>query len=400
MKKRHLTRLSPLRKTKKTPKGYMCPWGGEYHTFLLFPPARELPETVQKVIWEGCKRVIVVPVRKSEKWFWSLGEIVVDRWDIPKGESILWDGKGKMLPQEGHLQYQPVRFDALGIEQEELNQTSWKQPLGDPDLREVLHLGACRPDGTTAALGLRKRPVGMKRRNWNVLALKRAKEGYGPPDLPDIDLIYPAFQKPSSHDNRNDSNRRSEVKSSSRDSPAAPTLTLNHLKKVESSISSQTVVDWILDLVGTETANCVDQRTPPQHLLYPRTRSVRSILEADAKEFSDPHLQKMVELYRKKLLDEFKDTAFNLERNNWEEIKANANKRGPEGWVKLELNEGSTTVAFSPIQAVGPRGEALKEKIQGFEKRGWIEGSKSPWVARGCRKLGNKSGGWSLIIGT
>ena len=38
----------------------------------------------------------------------------------------------------------------------------------------------------------------MKRWNWNVLALKRAKEGYGPPNSPDIDLIYPAFHKPSS----------------------------------------------------------------------------------------------------------------------------------------------------------------------------------------------------------
>ena len=106
---------------------------------------------------------------------------------------------------------------------------------------------------------------------------------------------------------------------------------------------------------------------------------MHSILEANAKEFSDPHLQKMVESYRKKLFDEFKDRAFNSERKNW----ANANKRGPDGWVKLELKEGSKPVAFSPMRAVDLREEALKEKDQGFERRGWIEGSKSPWVARG-----------------
>ena len=99
---------------------------------------------------------------------------------------------------------------------------------------------------------------------------------------------------------------------------------------------------------------------------------MRSVLEADAKEFSDPHLQRKVESYRKKLLDEFKDTVFNSEQNNWEEIKANANKRGPDGWVKLELEEGSNLLAFSPIRAVGLREEALKEKVQDFEKRGWI----------------------------
>ena len=50
VKKRNRTGLSPPRKTKKAPKGYMCPWGGEHHTLFLFPPARELAETVQKVI--------------------------------------------------------------------------------------------------------------------------------------------------------------------------------------------------------------------------------------------------------------------------------------------------------------------------------------------------------------
>ena len=89
----------------------------------------------------------------------------MDWWDIPKGESIFWDGKGKMLSQDGHLQYQAVLLDALGIEQEGLNQTSWKQLLGDPDLQEVLHQGGWRPEGTTAAPGISKRLVGMKRRN-------------------------------------------------------------------------------------------------------------------------------------------------------------------------------------------------------------------------------------------
>ena len=157
-----------------------------------------------------------------------------------RGE-YFWDGKGKMLSQEGHLQYRAIRFNALGIEQEGLSQTSWKQPLGDPDFKEVLHPGAWRPEGTTAAPGLGKRPAGMKRRNWNVLALKRAKEGYGPPDSPDIALIDPAFHKLSSQDDINDPNRRSEVESSSWDSPAATKLTPIHLKKVEASISSQRV---------------------------------------------------------------------------------------------------------------------------------------------------------------
>ena len=79
------------------------------------------------------------------------------------------------------------------------------------------------------------------------------------------------------------------MESLSRDSPAAPKLTLNHLEKVEASISSQKVVDWMIDPVGTETANWVDYRTPPpQQLFHSRTLSLRSVVEADAKKFSDP----------------------------------------------------------------------------------------------------------------
>ena len=135
-----------------------------------------------------------------------------------------------------------------------------------------------------------------------------------------------------------------------------------------------------------------------QQLFHSKTRSVRSVLEADAKEFSQPHLQKLVESYRKKLLDEFKNTVFNSERTNWEEIKANTDKRRPNQWVKLELKGGSKPVAFSPIRAVGLWEEALKEKVQGFEKIGWIEGSKRAWVARGFLVPKSEVNKWRLVI--
>ena len=62
----------------------------------------------------------------------------------------------------------------------------------------------------------------MQRRNRNVLALKRAKEGYGTSDSPDVDLIDAAFHEGSSKHNRNEPDGRFEVGSSSWDSPAAP----------------------------------------------------------------------------------------------------------------------------------------------------------------------------------
>ena len=188
------------------------------------------------------------------------------------------------------------------------------------------------------------------------------------------------------------------MESSSQDSPAAPKLTLNHLEKEKACIPSQKVVDWMIDPVSTETANWVDHRIPPKQLFHSRTRSVCSVPEADAKEFSDPHVQKLVESYRKKLLDEFKDNVFSPEQNDWEEIKANTDKKGPDGLGRLELKNGSKPVAFCLIGAVGLGEEALKEKVQRFEKQGWNEGSKSPWVARGL--LVPKAGvnKWRLVI--
>ena len=59
---------------------------------------------------------------------------------------------------------------------------------------------------------------------------------------------------------------------------------------------------------------------------------------------------------------------------------------------------GLKTCVFSPVRAVGLREEALKEKVQGFEKRGWIEVSKSPWVARGLLVPKPGVNNWRLVI--
>ena len=120
------------------------------------------------------------------------------------------------------------------------------------------------------------------------LGPRQEPRGHETPELNDIDSLYPAFHKPSSQHDRNDPNRRLE--SSSQNSHATPKLTLNRLQKVETSISSQKVVNWMIDPVGTGIANWVDHKTPPQQLFHLRTPSVRSVLEADAKEFLDPEV--------------------------------------------------------------------------------------------------------------
>ena len=125
---------------------------------------------------------------------------------------------------------------------------------------------------------------------------------------------------------------------------------------------------------------------------------MRSVLEADGNEFFDPNLHKLLESYHNKLLDEFKDTVFNAQRNIRKEIEANASKRGPDGCVHLKLKKDSKPVASSPIPTASLREEALQEKINCFEDRGWITDSSSPWVARGFLVPKPGVNKWMLVI--
>ena len=59
---------------------------------------------------------------------------------------------------------------------------------------------------------------------------------------------------------------------------------------------------------------------------------------------------------------------------------------------------GSKPVAFKPIRTVGLGEEALKENVQGFEERGWTEGSKSPLVGRRFLVLQPGVSKWRLVI--
>ena len=70
--------------------------------------------------------VIIVPVRNKETWFWSLREITVNWWDLPRDEPIFQDVHGRQHKQEPDIQYRAVAFDCLDDQQEGVNRTDWK----------------------------------------------------------------------------------------------------------------------------------------------------------------------------------------------------------------------------------------------------------------------------------
>ena len=62
------------------------PWSD--HTLVLHPKESKTAGIVKKCRWDGARGVIIVPVGTKEPWFWSLGEVPVNWWYLPRDEPI------------------------------------------------------------------------------------------------------------------------------------------------------------------------------------------------------------------------------------------------------------------------------------------------------------------------
>ena len=129
----------------------------------------------------------------------------------------------------------------------------------------------------------------------------------------------------------------------------------------------------------------------PVTIFRTRDRCVRSVTEADAEH---PHCQD----YRNWNSNRFKDTLFKEGGNHWSEIEKNMDKRGPNKICVLEPIPDAKPKADKPIRAVGPREEAMCEKIKEFQEKGWIVPSQSHWVSRGFLVPKPGTNKWRLVI--
>ena len=71
------------------PVGFFVPWSD--HALLLHPKESKIAGIVKKCRWDGARGVIIVPVRTKETWFWPLGEVTVNWWDLPRDEPSFQD---------------------------------------------------------------------------------------------------------------------------------------------------------------------------------------------------------------------------------------------------------------------------------------------------------------------
>ena len=433
-------------------RGLYIPWGNE--TLFLHPLVNDMQMAIERVYWEGSRGVAVVPVRRKEPWFWALGEIAVDWWDLPRGESIWVDRWGVQHTQEHNIHTRVVLFDALGRHQEGMNATDWMSPQVQQKKSPKIIVG--RP----------KRPLGQPRKVWKATVTQLARDGQLP--LPDCDdMLETAFFSgpvplPSSPTPHSDvsgitvhsPSPRSDVSGIPVHSPShmhvdvtpsdcfpSPTLdkhclfddytglsiladeclqddarppntvaTIDQTPVYDSAVvspslpsstvackgshmpSSRRISAWIDSVTqSTKLKRSQMSEGPPSQLFHSRDRSVQSFIETDGE-------IRECQKWREWLLQEFSSSVFRRDGNTYAEIEANASKRGPHGWCKLELLPNSEPRACKAIRVVGIREQVLKEKCQEFLDKGWIRESHSNWVARGFLVPKPGVNKWRLVI--
>ena len=118
---------------------------------------------------------------------------------------------------------------------------------------------------------------------------------------------------------------------------------------------------------------------------------MRSVIEADAEH---PHCQ----YYRDWIYNCFKDTVFKEGGNHWSEMEKIMDKRGPNGICVLKPIPNAKPKADNPIRAVGLREEAMREKINEFQEKGWIVPIQSHRGSQGFLVPKPGTNGWRLVI--
>ena len=71
-------------------------WGRDQ--FWMNAPFSRMQDVVLKAIMDQAQGIMIVPVWKAHDWFWELGEIVLDWWDLPADQPVNEDNAGVCPP--------------------------------------------------------------------------------------------------------------------------------------------------------------------------------------------------------------------------------------------------------------------------------------------------------------
>ena len=193
---------------------------------------------------------MIVPRHKNKEWFWGLGEVTVDGWDLPH-DALCFRDEGCTPRSPWKLGARVIFFDALGADQEGLGQTDFKKSHVDPPPQDHRN----RPGRRSTAWSKKlweastktkshappcvtspRRPVGMSRKAWKVQRVSAVARGLIP--LPPDSILNSILP-------------RSAVMSQEHDSildsipPCSPVMSQENDSMTELRAQEHLWIDWL-----------------------------------------------------------------------------------------------------------------------------------------------------------
>ena len=137
---------------------------------------------------------MIVPRHKNKEWFWGLGEVTVDWWDLPH-DAFRFRNEGGTPRSPGKFGARVIIFDALGGDQEGLGQTDFRKSYVDPPPQDHQNRpGRCstawsknlwqastkNKSHVPPCVTSPGRPVGMSPKAWKAQCVSAAAKGLIP----------------------------------------------------------------------------------------------------------------------------------------------------------------------------------------------------------------------------
>ena len=104
-----------------------------------------LQQTVDKILLDHSRGIMLLPVQKDKSWFWQMGEAAVG-WDLDPTIPIHCDDSGIVYKQPAKWTTRVALFDAMGLRDAKSHDKRWKDdsgPVGEGEHRHLVCAQAC-----------------------------------------------------------------------------------------------------------------------------------------------------------------------------------------------------------------------------------------------------------------
>ena len=128
---------------------YDTPEKGDHTDYFLWVhcPQFSLQQSVEKILLDQGRSIMLLPVQKHQSWFWQMGDVALDWWDLHPRLPIYSDNSGIIYKQSTKWTTRVVLFDALGLKDSEFQDKRWEDESGPVAEGEHRHLKCAQACG-------------------------------------------------------------------------------------------------------------------------------------------------------------------------------------------------------------------------------------------------------------